>query len=338
MKILLKVFAALLISLLLWEVILENCVLKTNGSAVHPVLGTIYKQGYHLHATEGYSQTSINSYGMRGPEIAAKKTGEFRILVVGDSYTEAFQVTDDNTYSALLQAKLKNRCSEITVINAGRSGASPANYIHLADFYQSTINPDFVIIQLNDGDFVQDIFNKANHFYVVQENGTFKTEAKPNRPHRIVEKIPQLKPLVKLSILQIGMEKTQNLLKDTPKINNLEAAQPAFRPNYSEIIDWSLAELKNKYPNSMILYLPIVSYDNQVKPKSEVETWVEYYADKHSLPFINMRAFFLNYYAETLQPAHGFYNTMPGKGHVNEAGHRIIASQLDDYITKEVLK
>ena len=90
MKLILKVLVALIIALVLWEIVLENCVFKTTGYITHPVLGRIYKQGTYIHGTEGYSRTLINSYGMRGPAIKSKASAEFRVLVLGDSYTEAF--------------------------------------------------------------------------------------------------------------------------------------------------------------------------------------------------------------------------------------------------------
>ena len=35
-------------------------------------------------------------------------------------------------------------------------------------------------------------------------------------------------------------------------------------------------------------------------------------------------------FAETHQPLHGFWNTVPGTGHLNAEGHAVVARQLAD--------
>ena len=338
MKFILKVVIAFIVALLLWEPILENCITKTPGYIVHPVLGRICKQGTYIHGAEGYSRTSINNYGMRGPEIKNKTDNEYRILVLGDSYTEAFQVSDIDAFPTQLQKKLKHKFNEITVINAGKSGASPARYIYLENFYKMTFEPDFVVVQLNDGDFTKDILDSTRDFYVKQEYGTFKTEYNPNYESStaIMRTFPRLRPLLELSVFRVGFDKMQHLLKGQNIIKNKQPIKSTSIQNYHNIISWTMATLKNKYPNIVILYLPTIDYEKPDKPKSEVETLVELYAKNNAIQLINMRSIFIDYYQDTLQPAHGFDNTTPGSGHANTAGHNLISSQLANYIEEVI--
>lgn len=63
----------------------------------------------------------INSIGLRGPEITAKKG--LRVLVLGDSITAGFEVPFNKTYSARLQDILNKQLNTpVQVINAGVRG------------------------------------------------------------------------------------------------------------------------------------------------------------------------------------------------------------------------
>lgn len=338
MKLFIKMCLAFILSLLLWEVILENCMFKTTGYTFHPYLGRIYKPGTYIHGTEGYSRTTINSHGMRGPENYAKKANEFRILVLGDSFTEAFQLPDNEIYTHLLQNRL-NYCrpkKEITVINAGRSGASPAYYIHLASYYTTIFQPDLVVIQLNEGDFTDDIFNRALNFYVEEKNGNFtsvdnKTFVSANS---IIQKHPSLRYLAELSILRIGFDNFQKLL-NRRNFNSTQTENSSFepRPDYRSVISWTMKEFKKKYPHIVLIYLPSLNYKNLAQDKPAVEAFVECYAKTQNVFIINMRAAYIDSYLNTLQPAYGFNNTSPGSGHMNNIGHSLVAEQLANYIT-----
>src|SRR4030042_6611591 len=64
------------------------------------------------HSTLEYTVTEqSNSKGIRGPEYSyAKKPGEFRILILGDSFAEGYSVDFNNHFSEVLRRKLnKNK-------------------------------------------------------------------------------------------------------------------------------------------------------------------------------------------------------------------------------------
>jgi hypothetical protein len=65
-----------------------------------------------------------NTRGFVGPDVpSVKAPGEFRIVILGDSYTAGGQVPYDQNYTALLQDLLvADGFSDIRVINAGVGG------------------------------------------------------------------------------------------------------------------------------------------------------------------------------------------------------------------------
>lgn len=66
---------------------------------------------------------TINSIGLRGPEVADLPPGGYRIVMLGDSLVAAFEVAYDKTFAALVEQRL-NEISDVPVqvVNAGVRG------------------------------------------------------------------------------------------------------------------------------------------------------------------------------------------------------------------------
>jgi hypothetical protein len=66
---------------------------------------------------------TTNSLGLRGAEVEPKQPNEMRILSLGESSTFGYGVEDDQTYSALLERRLRDAVPgrKVTVINGGVS-------------------------------------------------------------------------------------------------------------------------------------------------------------------------------------------------------------------------
>ncbi|WP_062199773.1 SGNH/GDSL hydrolase family protein [Massilibacterium senegalense] len=350
MKLIFKMGIAVILALICWQVILMNTVNDSTGYKGHPDLGRIYKEGTYVHATEGYSRTHINSLGMREEEITEKEKNEFRILTLGDSFTEAFQVHDKYMYSTQLESNLKKVNNfNVKTINAGRSGACPAHYIHLADFYQNTLHQDYTVIQLNDGDFVEDMLDQTRNFYVEKDGKTFKSVHNQDfqSANPLVQKFPQLKYLSGYTVFRLGADKAQKIAASSSSSDSSDETTnekpTTFNSkdieviNYDSLVEWTIEELKKKYPNVVVLYIPQINYYDLETPPSEIETLLEKHAANYDVDFINMREDFISYYEEYKTPAHGFHNTTPGTGHTNKIGHQLIATKLSNFFESRLV-
>ncbi len=336
LKYIFKIMIAAAAALIVWEAVLENCVLRDPGGVSSPVLGRIPRNGVYLQGTEGYCKTELNSLGMRGMEIPAKAPAEYRILILGDSYTEALQVSDDKTFTHLLQIQLGRITGrDVRIVNAGRNGASPAYYIHLSDFYNASIDPDFVIVQLNDEDFTTEIMdNKTREFYVKQEGGSYITETN-FKDYYLWQMFPHLKlikPFVAFSTFKIALDKIPAMLDQRRGVTASARQVNMMDNSYESIVDWTLKTLKNDYPRMAILYLTMN------KCESDMESFVRRYANKYDIDIVNSRDIFLNYYSLNCQPVNGFNNTMPGTGHMNDIGHTMVGNSLTEYFIRNVFK
>jgi lysophospholipase L1-like esterase len=72
------------------------------------------------------SEFVINAQGLRGPlRPYAKPPGTLRVLALGDSFTEAFMLNDEETMTSQLERQLRSRVScMVEVINGGTVGYS----------------------------------------------------------------------------------------------------------------------------------------------------------------------------------------------------------------------
>lgn len=115
---------------------------------------TYIPHAYYRHTKEGFSDGFINSHGFRDYERTyEKRPGVFRILVLGDSYVEAFQVPLDETFTALLEKSLNGYASStrFEVLALGQSGFGTADeYLRYMDF-GAAYKPDLVILAFFTG-------------------------------------------------------------------------------------------------------------------------------------------------------------------------------------------
>ncbi len=105
------------------------------------------------------SEGRINSHGLRDYEYDYPKSANtFRILALGDSYTEGFQHPLEYIWPKLLEAQLNSRNDGIRyeVINAGRSGMGTTHeylyYTHEGYRY----SPDLVVLLFISNDVLDD--------------------------------------------------------------------------------------------------------------------------------------------------------------------------------------
>lgn len=137
---------------------------------------SIYKYGntswFHVHEANNnitWAKKELshirktNSLGLSEKEIAKQKAAnEYRIIALGDSFTEGVGTSYDSTWVKVLEKDLSIRVPsrKVTTINAGVSGSDPVfEYVLLRERLVS-YNPDLVIVAMNQSD-VTDIIMRG---------------------------------------------------------------------------------------------------------------------------------------------------------------------------------
>lgn len=363
------------LALATWEVILQLTVESRRGASEHPSLGRIENPGWILHTREGYSRTRLNSLGMRTLEPTAKQPGDYRILVLGDSFTRADEVADGVNFSDRLQVALNESAAwqnqspskdasitqdepitqpqpSVQVINAGKPSASPASYLYAADFHNQTFEPDSTVIQLSDSDFREDMNSAISEFYVassepsaLESSGDYELLRNETfgsvdpLAQAVVKYAPPLRSLMQMSALRVGgrnlhgsVSPAGELSEGASDSDNLQALQVED----AALVSWTLKQLKQKFPNVVLVYLPAVNYQDAGAVSSDprnaaLESALEQTAAQEGIPLLNMRSDFLAYFRSQGSYLKGFHNTVPGQGHLNETGHELVAQRLIDF-------
>lgn len=113
----------------------------------------------------------INNFGFRGADIEiAKKTGQKRIFVAGDSFTFGVGCNDDQTVPYSVQKIVDPTTQSVQVVNAGRGSYSPVTYyLRLRDEIPK-FKPDVVVMMLDFSDLRDDWDREKNLIYDKQGN------------------------------------------------------------------------------------------------------------------------------------------------------------------------
>jgi lysophospholipase L1-like esterase len=112
--------------------------------------GYVMRPNVCVRLTSGeYDQVlRTNSRGLIGPEVPAGTSAEeFRVVVLGDSYTAAGQVPYEQSFTPLLETRLRaSGYGPVRVINAGVGGWSTINEAGYLRAHAGWLMPDVVVV------------------------------------------------------------------------------------------------------------------------------------------------------------------------------------------------
>jgi len=112
---------------------------------------------------------SNNSLGFRGDrEYGPKKPGDFRILLLGDSFTYGLGVNDDQTFAFHLEQYLRQHSLAAEVINAGCPGKGTDYELKLFQTLGVKLHPDLTVLCFFPNDFED---NARGEYFDLQPDG-----------------------------------------------------------------------------------------------------------------------------------------------------------------------
>ena len=182
---------ALVVSSLLFALIMAELVLRVSGvsfpvfSGFVPLLGDAllpHAEGWYTR--EGYAYVKINSDGLRDREHTLDKPeGVIRIAILGDSYAEARQVRQEQTFWAIAEDRLQSckklGANKVEVINFGVSGYGTAQQLLTLRHKAWKYSPDFVLLAFFTGNDVRNnskSLQKGRRPYFVFHDGRLQLD------------------------------------------------------------------------------------------------------------------------------------------------------------------
>lgn len=147
-----------------------------------PLIRTIHKANIDTireKGTEVKAHIQTNAQGFVGEDFVHEKpAGTYRIAAIGDSFTEAFDVDVDKSFSALIATQLTDaHQTPYQVYNFGISGSgSTLEYLTYTKYAQS-YSPDLVLWQIYLGnDLADDLLLRADSLSTSTATTTTTTE------------------------------------------------------------------------------------------------------------------------------------------------------------------
>jgi hypothetical protein len=136
-----------------------------------------------VHGSIGRS----NSQGFRDRERSVERGSvRFRALAVGDSQTYGAGVTYDETFSALLESRLRGAEPTAEVLNLGVPGWEPPEELHLLTVYGMQFRPDVVLMNFYVGN---DVIRRRGAYWeqpIVVAGQSYYVHATGNRIHDLM--------------------------------------------------------------------------------------------------------------------------------------------------------
>lgn len=145
---------------------------------------------------DGSWEFVTNSQGFRSAEEYPydKPQGVLRVLSLGDSHTQGYEVRQDQTFSAVLERYLEKHGVPAQVINTGVSGFSTAEELVLLENELLRYAPDYIVI----GFFANDLEdNLKTGLFTLDSSGALVSTGKSHIPgvkvQNLIYSIPGIK-------------------------------------------------------------------------------------------------------------------------------------------------
>ena len=316
-------------------------------------------------------QHRTNSFGLMGPEISLEKANDvFRIILLGDSYTEALQVEEGKSFArrleSMLQQDFRVKGKSVEVLNAGVSGYSPIiQYLYFKRDL-AKLNPDLVVLQLFTNDVFED--NKFKAMSLLDSEGfpvkihTYFLDKYSKaiyfyRFHQWLLNVSRFYEYVYTWSVKrnknLPINKEMRQLDEFHDINQFFIVQDD-RPLFKDITfrdqAWAntekyLSKLNNlvqqKDADFALFYIPTEAQLTLVEYSPHAQM---YFSRQANTYFNDLLVNFSQTYQvpfldlldrfELLKQEGLYY---PGDGHLNEKGHRVVAKALYDFLLQNNL-
>lgn len=296
---------------------------------------------FHRPNVEGWQRTgeyesyvAINAKGLRDRDFPYEKPeGTYRILVLGDSFTEGLQVDIEKTFPKQLETLLNEQAaSPVEVINAGVSRYGTDRALLFLEEEGLKYHPDLIIYALYPNDITDNV-----------ESGLFRIENGRLVQHSVeISTWEQVRGfLYDTSYLyRIGLA-TYLILRQQNDPTLIETEWGLVLPIYRadlqprEIRAWELsAALLNRLaenPNVMVVYLPeIFQTENDLwaKVENSEETLVRDAPNMKLAEIMPANLTFIDLSPEFREVGQDTSLYYVSDGHFNAAGHALTARLL----------
>ncbi len=291
--------------------------------------------------------------------------GAPKILVLGDSFTEALDVNDDEVFSYIAQQRLNDSGNgndvggtpRFGVVNAGVLGRSVADYIGFQGRHEGLYHPVWTVLTMHDDDLAEDSVRAgqtnlqrdadgtlAVHFDEARSVGALRDRLwnAPSiaarfsfyRLHRFAEAAAREPPLFRAASAEDPHPEPWGGATDPLVRRACHFAYPTVDPRTFPVEE-ELDLLAKSYSGRFtVLLLPYVGFIEGREPvicQTEIRTRVFAHCKKMHYSCVEPADEFLRLAREGKSPV-GFPNTRFNFGHMNRDGHLAVGTALASHL------
>lgn len=322
----------ILLVLLVMEIALRIIIYNPPFNSVRTNwFGWAVPQGsYTLWGKEGYAITRFS--GKIPGEIQTPFEGGEDILVLGDSFTEALQVPNDQKYASVAESILYRDGYNFDLHNLGDSGLAMADYVSRIPKYKTLYNPKAIIVQLKTNDFIE-AFNKEQHNYFVAKNSQIVDIIHTEKIKGKFSVADTLSPNFIFTLWEHGQGRFGALKKEQkttpPALQTSDATLTEiqqFDANLAKQEMNLLLEASDEVPLILIVLpsAPRISGGHMEINDPEHESLMSFLSNYPQVILVDPLAEFQNLALSGYLPMGFFNSTNPGSGHLNRYGHEIL--------------
>jgi len=352
--------AGLAVSLLLAEAALRIAGVR------YPAFYTVdLERGFALRpgaegvwSREGRGSVRINGAGFRGADVpAARAPGALRVAVLGDSFTEALQVDEQDTFVQRLQTSLsvarscalrRNLPGGVEVLNFGvgayGTGQELLTWRHLARRYR----PDLVLLTVYPGnDFTDNepiprqdrpvfLLDAQNQLQIDQRfRNTLAFRWRFSPPGRLIDGLMNHSRLLQL------LNEAKNRLASRPSSGAVAPVASRASDRAWQLTDRLIGTLAAEVSAERARFAVIsTSAPDQVWPNVQERPKEPFVQEQRLAALLAQRRIPYLPLAPVLQRQadhdrlvlHGFEGQAPGQGHWNATGHRLAATTITPWL------
>ena len=253
-------------------------------------------------------------------------------LILGDSYVEAEQVSDRQTMGSQLERMARANGVPLDVRQFGWLGASPAQYLLLADRILAKWKPSRVFIALSANDFDQNALVFARPWLRVPPDGVVRVFGEPIAP------VTATPPLRASAIAMLARHRWEFVSRSlsfqlpwmaraaeaAPVSTSPAADSPPDSAEYARAPHAVVRALRDAYGSSLtLIYIAELEPGGDEAAPAVEPRFMRACIDAHVVCLSTRTAMEAAYKAGHF--SHGTGIAPPGNGHLNPGGHAIVA-------------
>lgn len=305
------------------------------GVVLDPELGELVNApGIARWGREGHGTSHWTDHGVRG--ALAPRMDQPRVLVLGDSFTDALQVDDGEAFTAIAEERLRVAGSRVQVLNAGFSGRSMADHVALAPKLHQLLYPEWTVVVLTDQDVTTDAWDEHKNHFELEGLQLRVVRVPPREPRGALRALHQLRrqsSLLDYTVVRLG-ELWHVAKREAPLFRAADVAHgegAAKSEERSFPVEAELDALIDACGGRLsLLWLSSFDPATPAQPTS-VEARVATHAASRNIAFTATRGRF----GELGERApFGFADSGYNQGHLNVHGHRIAGALLAEELLR----